>query len=69
MECQNKKCSRTATASNLEYFKDIWYCTLHANKATKEARRIKKYANRINKYNREHDNKLTGEYTFKTKIK
>lgn|GEM_PF-4667268 len=46
MECQNKNCSRTATTSNLEYFKDIWYCTLHANKATREARRIRKYGNR-----------------------
>jgi len=46
MKCQNKNCSRTATTSNLEYFKDIWYCTLHGNKATREARRIRKYGNR-----------------------
>ena len=36
--CEHKNCTRLATQSNLQYFKDIWYCTFHANKAIKEGR-------------------------------
>lgn len=44
MECNHKNCKRRASSSNNEYFKDIWYCTYHANKATKQARINKKIA-------------------------
>ena len=46
MKCEHKNCTRRATQSNLIYFPDKWYCTYHANKATKEGRRIRKYGNR-----------------------
>lgn len=42
MECQHENCTRAATTSNLEYFKDKWLCTYHANIATKEGRRKKR---------------------------
>lgn len=45
-QCQHDNCTRTATISNAQYFKGIWYCTFHANKATKEGRRKRKYGNR-----------------------
>jgi hypothetical protein len=41
MQCENKNCTRSATVSNSQYFKGVWYCTFHANKATKEGRRKK----------------------------
>ena len=38
MECNHLNCKREATQSNYEYFNGIWYCTYHANKATKAGR-------------------------------
>lgn len=46
MKCEYKGCTRKATVSNNNYFKGKWYCTYHANKLTKEARRKRKYGNR-----------------------
>jgi hypothetical protein len=46
MKCEYGKCTITATMTNLEYFKGIWYCTLHGNKAVKEGRRKRKYGNK-----------------------
>lgn len=38
MNCEHKNCTRKATTSNFQYFEGKWYCTFHANKATKEGR-------------------------------
>lgn len=46
-ECNHENCKRKATVTNDEYFKDVLYCTFHANKMTKEGRRKRKYDNRI----------------------
>jgi len=43
MKCENKNCNRTATMTNLEYFKNIWYCTFHGNKEVVKGRRKRKY--------------------------
>ena len=48
-KCQHENCKRQATTSNSIYFKDIWYCTYHANIATKEGRRKRKYGTKIAK--------------------
>lgn len=38
MKCEHEKCTRKATVSNSQYFKDKWYCTFHGNKLIKEGR-------------------------------
>jgi len=45
-KCEYKNCTRKAVRSNLEYFKDIWYCTFHANRRIKECRIKRKYKER-----------------------
>lgn len=46
MKCEHNNCKRTATQSNLQYFKDKWFCTFHANRAIKEGR-INRKLNKI----------------------
>jgi hypothetical protein len=38
MNCEHTNCKRKATTINNQYFEGKWYCTFHANKATKQGR-------------------------------
>lgn len=51
MNCQHKKCKRTATQSNSQYFGGLWYCTFHANKAIRAGRILRKLRKVINTLN------------------
>ena len=47
MKCEHGNCKRTATQKNMMYFPDKYLCTYHANIATKEGRRLRKYGHRL----------------------
>jgi hypothetical protein len=42
MKCDHKNCTRNATTTNNQYFEGKWYCTFHANNATKDGRILRK---------------------------
>jgi hypothetical protein len=53
MKCDHKNCTRNATTTNSQYFEGKWYCTFHANNATKDGRILRKLNVKLNNKNNE----------------
>jgi len=47
MKCDHTNCTINATTTHIQYFEGKWYCTFHANKATKDGRILRKLKSKI----------------------